>query len=65
MENKKYFGVFNFNGETIRLWTHAVNKNRAKAQFFIRLAEKLGRSKGSIRRYYSGNKANFDIREIK
>jgi len=65
MEKQKYYGTFNFNGETITLWTHAINKNRAKAQFIVQLAEKLNRSRGSIRRYFSGGKANFEIKEIK
>jgi len=65
MDKQKYYGTFNFNGQNITLWTHAVNKNRAKAQFIIQLAEKLNRSKGSIRRYYAGVKANYEIKEIK
>ena len=61
---RQYYGTFNFNGELIHLWTHAINKNEAKRRFIIRLSEKLNRTPDSIRKYYSGDKPNYKIEEI-
>jgi len=64
MPKQKYKGIFNFNGELIPLWTHATNKKSAKAQFIIQLEKKLNRTSGSLRRYFSGGMANYEIKVI-
>ena len=58
-------GTFNFEGEIIKDWNHARDPKESKRFFITKLAGKLGRTKQSVRRYFSGQKDNFKIKLIK
>uniref|UniRef100_A0A6M3IMU0 Uncharacterized protein n=1 Tax=viral metagenome TaxID=1070528 RepID=A0A6M3IMU0_9ZZZZ len=61
----KFKGTFNYYCELIILWNHAKDISESKRFFIIELAKRLGKTTGSIRRYFNGAKDNFKIKEIK
>jgi len=62
----KYFkGTFNWYGEVHTLHTNAPNETSAYSIFTRVLAKKLSRVPSTVRRYYKGDKDNYEIEEVK
>lgn len=58
----KYIGRYNWQGEIIKLWTHAKNPEAAHRQFTAKLSEILGVSNYRLRCYFGGGKDNYSVK---
>lgn len=58
----RYIGLYNWQGEIIKLWTRAKTTRAAHRQFTAKLSGILGVSNYRLRCYFAGNKDNFKIK---
>lgn len=58
----RYFGRYNWQGEIIKLWTHAKNPETAHRNFTAKLSKVLGVSNYKLRCYFAGYKDNFKVK---
>lgn len=60
----KYEGVFNWFGETHKMWCYAYTLGQAKQLFILRIADKIGCTTSKVRNYFASEKDNFQIEEV-
>jgi len=57
----RYKATFNWYGEIHEVWTDAKLPNSAFNKATVKLAKKLGRTKGSVRNYLHGKGNSYNI----
>lgn len=64
VDKKLYKGTFNISGQTVELWTKAVDIDKAFMYFITRLSKKYEFARHYFLSMFDGSKDNYHVEEV-